>query len=117
MNLHRTSGKPDWEEIKLGKRTLFQRLAAVTHGVITPANAITLIGFVVLLYGLGAILERDYLLGLTLIVMGRLLDIADGLAAEATHTKSPLGELFDATIDKVGTVLTVVVLVVAQVAS
>ena len=45
-----------------------------------------------------------------MIVIGRLLDIVDGAVADFTGTKSPLGEKFDAIIDKAGTLLTIIVL-------
>jgi phosphatidylglycerophosphate synthase len=46
--------------------------------------------------------QRHYGLSLLLVVVGRLLDIVDGWLADRTGTKSPLGEAFDATADKVG---------------
>ncbi len=115
MNLHRTSGKPDWETIKPTKRNGFQKVAAATNGYLTIPNIITIIGLGIVLYGLWAILEQNYWLGLVLLTIGRLLDIADGNIAELTHTKSPLGEIFDAAADKVGTFLTIFTLFIASV--
>ncbi|MDB5167149.1 MAG: CDP-diacylglycerol-phosphatidylglycerol phosphatidyltransferase [Candidatus Saccharibacteria bacterium] len=113
MNLHRTSGKPDWENVKQVDRNIFQRLSAKTYGIISPANIITLIGLGIVIYGLIAILRQQFWLGLVLLAIGRLLDIIDGVVAESTQTKSPLGELFDAASDKVGTLLTIIVLIFA----
>lgn len=113
MNLHRASNKPDWEKTPTAEHTALQRLAASTYGVITPANIVTIIGLGIVIWGLVAILQGQFFLGLLLVVGGRLLDIVDGVVAEATHTKSPLGELFDAVADKIGTLLTILVLIFA----
>lgn len=115
MDLHRASAKADWESIESGQRTRLQRLAAATHGYLTPANVLTVIGLCIVLNGLIALYDGSFWSAAILLVVGRLLDIADGLVAQATKTKSPLGELFDATADKVGTFLTIIVLFVANV--
>ena len=115
MNLHRTTNKPDWQTVKPTERNYFQKIAAATRGVVTPANIITMIGLGLVIYGLVAVLNQQYWLGLITLGIGRLLDIADGAAAQATGTKSPLGEFLDAAIDKVGTLLTIIVLFVGQI--
>lgn len=117
MNLHRSTGQADWEQISPAARTRIQKLAAQSGGILTPPNGITVIGLALVMGGLAAILQTYYWLGLILLAAGRLLDIADGLVAEATDTKSPVGEAFDALADKVGTLLTVIVLVAGKVAS
>ena len=53
--------------------------------------------------------------GLITIAAGRLCDLIDGRLAEATQTKSPLGEKLDAGIDKLETVATVVILLISGV--
>lgn len=116
MNLHRTTGLPDWADIPPARRNVFQRIAAVTYGIGTPSNAITMIGFALVIFGLAEILDRHYLLGGALIAIGRLCDVADGWVAEKTQTKSPLGETLDAGADKLITVLTVVVFYITNVA-
>jgi len=113
MDLHRTTGKADWEETAPGDRNVFQRTAAATHGIVSPANIITVVGLGIVIYGLVLLLQNHYWLGLILVAAGRLLDIADGVVAQATHTKSPLGEMFDATADKTGTLLTIITLILA----
>jgi phosphatidylglycerophosphate synthase len=115
MNLHRTSGKPDWDKVAPASRNHFQKLAAATNGVVSPANIISIIGLGIVIYGLLAVINQQFWLGLVLLAIGRLLDIVDGLVAEATQTKSPLGELVDAAADKIGTLLTVVTLFIADV--
>lgn len=116
MNLHRASKKADWEVVAPSQRNFFQSLAASTNGFVSPANIITVIGLGVVIYGLFALLNGDYLVGLIALVGGRLLDIVDGVVAEATKTKSSLGELFDAAADKIGTLLTIIVLFVIAIA-
>ena len=113
MNLHRTTGTPDWETIKAADRTAVQRIAHATNGIITPPNLISLVGFGIVIYGLVALLNQQFWIGLIALAIGRLLDVVDGAVAQATGTKSPLGETVDASIDKIGTLLTIITLFVA----
>lgn len=115
MNLHRTSARADWENIPASKHTLFQKIAAVTGGYVTPANFITIVGFGVVIYGLATILDGQYWLGLVLLALGRLLDVADGIVADKTGTKSPLGEILDAAADKLETLFTIAVLILIDI--
>jgi phosphatidylglycerophosphate synthase len=110
MNLHRTTGKPDWYDIKKSDYNVFQKIGAATHGIVTPANVITIIGLAIVIFGLISVLAQHYWLGLGMLATGRVLDIVDGVVANATGTKSPLGEIMDATVDKITTFLTIVVL-------
>ena len=113
MNLHRTSAKADWQKIPASKHNVFQKIALATAGYLTPANLITIIGFGIVLYGLAAILDGQYWTGLVLLASGRLLDVADGIVADKTGTKSPLGEIFDAAADKFETLFTIAVIIAA----
>jgi phosphatidylglycerophosphate synthase len=106
MNLHRIKGKPDWERTAESKLNYWQQLAEQTHGVVTPANAATIAGLVVVIVGLFEVAEKAYLAGLIILFIGRCFDILDGMLAQTTHTKSPLGERLDATVDKISTGLT-----------
>lgn len=112
MDLHRATGKPDWETIKPADRSAIQNIAAATRGVITPPNIISIIGLGLVIYGVIALTQQHFWVGIAALVIGRLLDIVDGLVAQATGTKSALGELVDASIDKIGTILTIAVLFV-----
>lgn len=114
MNLHRTTGASDWQAVSVSERNLWQRIAARTHGIVTPGNIVTVIGLGLVIVGLGALLQAHYIMGTILVVVGRLFDLLDGWLAHATATKSPLGEIFDAAADKVGTILTVVTLFVGM---
>ena len=116
MQLHRTTGKPDWLAIPPQSHTTWQRLAARTHGIVTPSNAVTLVGFALVLIGLQEILTQHYLLGTVLVAIGRFCDILDGWLAELTRTKSALGEFLDAAVDKILTILTVAAFFVAHIA-
>ena len=113
MNLHRNTGTPDWEMIAVEERTAVQKLAAATKGIVTPPNFISVLGFGLVMYGLGALLQEAYWVGLIALGVGRLLDVVDGAVAQLTGTKSPLGELVDATIDKFGTLFTIAVFYIA----
>jgi len=116
MNLHRTSGAPDWDRIDPSSYNFFQKIAASTRGIVTLANIISLVGLIIVGWGLLVILNDHTWLGIGLVAAGRLMDIADGAVAEATKTKSPLGEIVDAAFDKIGTLLTIIVLFAIHVA-
>lgn len=116
MNLHRASTKPDWEQVSDTERTSIQRMAAATHGIVTPPNIITAVGLVLVLYGLWHIIHEEGFIGVCIVAFGRLLDVVDGMVAELTKTKSLLGEMSDAVADKIGTLLTVAALFVVDAA-
>jgi len=115
MDLHRTTGKPDWESIPASERTFIQKTAAATGGVLTPPNVITIIGLGLVVFGLFLLLSEHYWTGLILLAVGRGLDVVDGAVAQKTNTKSPLGEIFDAAADKFGTLFTIIALFAAQI--
>lgn len=114
-NLHRAGKRPDWELISPHHRNLWQKLAAATGGLITPSNAVSIAGIVLVGYGLLDILNGKLLTGLLWIAAGRLADIADGLLAQKTGTKSPLGEALDVSIDKITVVGALLVFVAASI--
>jgi phosphatidylglycerophosphate synthase len=100
MNLHRVAKKPDWELTQPAQRNYWQRMATLTHGYVTPGNAITLTGALLVVAGDVVLYAGAFLLGLVLILAGRIADILDGIIAEHTGTKSAFGEALDAGIDK-----------------
>ena len=102
MKLHRTTGKPDWFAVKPEARNTWQRFAAATKSVVTPGNAVSLVGLLIVFEGMFMLLDDRPTTGLWLIVGGRFCDIVDGFVADHTGTKSPLGEAVDATFDKIG---------------
>lgn len=109
MNLHRTK-RAQWSDIPPEKRNHWQKIAAASHSVITPANIVSVVGASMVAYGLYAILHNDVDTGIIAVVLGRIADIADGYIAEYTATKSPLGEMVDATLDKLALACALVVL-------
>lgn len=113
MRLHRASKKPDWHKVEHKNRNIFQKVAEASGGFVTPANMVTVVGLGLVIYGNVMIFRTEYITGLVFLAAGRLLDVADGLVAELTSTKSLIGEAFDAISDKVGTLLTVTTLVLA----
>ncbi len=115
MKLHRASRKPDWEKLRVRHRNYWQRLAASTNGIVTPGNAVSLAGLVLVLLGLVDLYYNHTWRGLILIVAGRVLDIVDGMVAEETGTKSPVGEAVDASIDKLEIAAALPVLVITNI--
>jgi phosphatidylglycerophosphate synthase len=110
MNLHRIETQTEWDSLKKENRNHWQRIANSTHGALTPGNIITLGGLILVFYGLWHIASGDTWTGLVSLVLGRACDLFDGWVAEATGTKSFLGELFDASADKIATILTLTTL-------
>ncbi len=100
MDLHTARVAPDWQLVEAKKRNTWQRLAATTQGVVTPANGLSLLGFALVCLGSWQLYRHAWAMGLSLIIIGRLADLADGHVANATGTKSQLGEFIDATCDK-----------------
>lgn len=110
-NLHRVGKQADWEMIPVDERNIFQQIASVTKGVATPANAVSFYGASKVVKGLYDINKGDTLNGILSVGIGRLADIVDGTVANATGTKSAVGEGVDATLDKLTAVVAVPVLV------
>lgn len=96
-----TAKKADWEKTDEDTYNPWQKVAAGSGGLLTPGNFISVLGGVLAIYGLAVIMNDDIVAGLILLSLGRLADLADGIIAEQTKTKSPLGEMVDASIDKV----------------
>jgi phosphatidylglycerophosphate synthase len=109
MKLHRAL-RSDWSEVAPQQRTLWQRCAACSHGIVTPGNLITLIGAILVLRGLYDLAHAQLITGVAMLLIGRMADIFDGMVADYTKTKSPLGEAVDAATDKVLTILALYVL-------
>lgn len=111
MNLHRTEKSPQWDTIRPEERNPFQKVAAKTQGVVTPANAVSAIGAGMVAAGLRDISKGEVTKGSLKVGAGRIADVIDGTTAEKTGTKSPLGEGVDVVIDKVETAAALPVLV------
>lgn len=88
----------------------WQKLAVWSKGLLTPGNLASLAGGISALYGLWIIVDGQTVEGLAFLAAGRIADVADGLIAESTKTKSPIGETVDASIDKVVVGATLLVL-------
>jgi phosphatidylglycerophosphate synthase len=100
VDLHELHTGAEWYDIPDQKRTKVQRLAARTLGIITPGNAVTLLGAIITSIGFGAFWRSNFTAGFILIGLGRICDILDGHIARQTHTSSPVGEGLDAATDK-----------------
>jgi phosphatidylglycerophosphate synthase len=101
MKLQQFDRSADWQAIPHNERSRWQRLAARTYGFVTPANAATVLGIVLVILGLAWVLQGRLVSGLIAVAVGRLCDVLDGFLARLTHTKSSLGESLDAGFDKV----------------
>lgn len=66
--------------------------------IFSPANAVSLIGLSLTIYGSFNI---ETLVGVLILGLGRFIDIFDGKIARATHV-SRFGAIVDATCDKIG---------------
>ncbi len=102
-NLHRTGNQAQWAATPEAERNVFQKVAGWSHGIFTIANLATGLGIVKAFEGLDDFQNGNRVKGVVEIIVAHALDAVDGAAAELTETKSPLGELFDATADKVKT--------------
>jgi phosphatidylglycerophosphate synthase len=109
MKLHRAT-RSDWSEVAPQQRTVLQRWAAGSRGIITPGNLISLIGAALVVRGLYEIRHAQLIGGVAILLVGRMADVLDGLVADYTKTKSPLGEAVDASVDKILILLTLYVL-------
>lgn len=100
LHLHRAGKRADWDSVAPERRSFFQRTAARTGGALTPANLISAAGALFVAIGLYDIWQGRVGLGIAEIAVGRIADLLDGIVAQRTHTKSPLGEAVDAALDK-----------------
>jgi cardiolipin synthase len=114
MDLHTTKVKADWDYTPANRRKTWQRLAARSGGLLTPGNILTWLGLGIVIFGLRQVSGGQLATGAIIIVVGRFLDVLDGLAADYTKTKSPLGEITDVVADKVAVFGCALVIVVRQ---
>ena len=116
MKLHYAGDTSEWAGIPPHERNIWQRWANTTHGVITPGNVFSVVGIATVFVGLFVIADDQLWRGLWLLAGGRLCDVIDGTAANATGTKSPLGEAIDTTADKVAAFATLLVFAATAIA-
>lgn len=101
MDLHRIkNNQADWVNIPESDYNSWQKLASKTHSLITPGNLVTSAGLGLVTYG-DTRLGANVLSGLFWVTGGRIADVFDGITANKTGTKSPLGEKYDAVADKI----------------
>lgn len=102
LQLHRVGDIPDWKTVPPARHNGWQRLAIQTYGMLTPGNVISLIGLTFVMIGLWQIASAQLGQGAILVAIGRIADLVDGVVADHTGTKSPMGEILDASFDKLG---------------
>ncbi|MBP9738971.1 CDP-alcohol phosphatidyltransferase family protein [Candidatus Saccharibacteria bacterium] len=83
------------KEIELNN---WQKISEATGTIVTPANAIDLLGFAGAKYGIDRL---DSWKGIGIACASFMADFADGKVARATGTQSELGEALDAAGDKI----------------
>lgn len=113
LGLHRAE-EADWDKAGNGPHNFWQKIASKSYGTLTPANVASIAGGVLAIYGLLIIVEGEITKGLLLVAVGRLADLVDGLIAEYTRTKSPLGEIIDASMDKLIMAFALIVFVAVE---
>lgn len=111
MDLHRAGKHSQWANIADAKRNWWQKQAQRTNGLLTPGNLVSLIGALLVASSLVYFLLGSWGWGLVLLLSGRLADVADGIVAARTGTKSPLGEAVDATLDKFALLASLIVFI------
>jgi phosphatidylglycerophosphate synthase len=116
MSLHRAT-TADWSRIAPDTYNVWQRVAVKTHGFITIGNVITTLGLALVVAGFVLVLQDKLLLAVILVTIGRIADLLDGYAADKTGTKSPIGEAWDAGVDKLELAIAVPVLLFTPYAS
>ncbi|MDR0955522.1 MAG: hypothetical protein LBM73_00155 [Candidatus Nomurabacteria bacterium] len=119
LQSHRSpNGRPDWENVSGNLGNIWQKIAAATDGIITPANLLDAVGLALdvaanqrLIVGGDAAMQqatdfatftegaKQKISGLVCDNALSLLDLADGALATKTGTRSPLGEAVDGTHD------------------
>jgi phosphatidylglycerophosphate synthase len=110
MDMHRASRIPQYEATPSEDRTLVQRVAVWSHGVLAPANLVTAFGLFLTGKGLIDISRGDKTKGLVELCAGDVCDAVDGWAAKRWQTIGPVGEMFDTVADKVKAAGTLAVL-------
>jgi phosphatidylglycerophosphate synthase len=115
MDLHRAGKRTEWAAVPPDQRNGWQQLAARTHGIATPGNMVSIAGAALVAVGLTYIYQGEMARGLAFLLTGRLADIADGMVAARTRTKSLIGEAVDATIDKLTMLAAIAVFIVSGV--
>ncbi len=101
IDLHRTPDVPEWELYPREEWGIGQRVAAGTKGWLGPANLVSFGGAALFFDGLYDFTQGQKLVGFAKMVGGAVADWLDGRVAKWTKTKSPLGEVVDASLDKI----------------
>lgn len=115
MDLHRAGKHSQWANVADAKRNWWQKQAQRSHGLLTPGNIVSLVGALLVASSLVYFLRGSWGWGLVLLLAGRLADVADGVVAARTGTKSPFGEAVDATLDKFALLASLIVFIVTGV--
>jgi diacylglycerol kinase family enzyme/phosphatidylglycerophosphate synthase len=107
MDMHTPKAKPDWHYKPSSQLSRWQSLAVYSRGLITPGNLVSLFGLILVIFGSKNLYYGETTNGLLLILIGRIMDILDGIVADLTETKSRKGEIIDTAADKLGVLVTI----------
>lgn len=100
MNLHRSSERPEWEGYANNEQNPFQKVAAATKGIVTIGNVLTGAGYLITKSGYNDMDKGRTGKAMAKVFIGRFFDVADGIAADKTKTKSREGAEADAIADQ-----------------
>ncbi len=114
-SLHRLDAHTtmQWHGVPAEDQNTWQKLAHKTHGIVTPGNITTVLGAIMVLYGIKVFIDGSQMFGIMYVFAGRVCDVLDGYIAHATQTKSLLGATLDESIDMVLLVVALVALSVS----
>lgn len=110
LQAHAAGSTPEYD---VDVKNIFQEFAALTHGVATPGNALTGLGFAANIQACkilrsgnvsdGTLSGQQLVQACDLLAVDGFFDLLDGAAAKATKTRSPLGRRADAGTDPIRT--------------
>lgn len=90
----------EWDDTPYEEMTFWQKLAYRTNGWLTPPNATSALGGVLVTAGMVEFARDNYIGSVALVGSGRLCDLADGWLAKLMKIRGEKGALVDASIDK-----------------
>lgn len=111
MQSHAAGDQPEWAGVL--EKNIFQEVASLTAGIVTPGNGFTALGVAANIEACrilrsgnihnGTLTGNDLVRACALLAIDGFSDNLDGTVARATKTRSPLGRRLDAGTDPIRT--------------